>query len=112
MRSLALIFMAFKALGCIDIFLELDRMLARVHADCGNQQKRKKHRPEESSHPSISPGREFQQTEGAHKGLRLLLSGTVHQATHKFSLINWACLAACVLSAPLLAFIRLSKQPV
>jgi hypothetical protein len=63
---------AFKALGRIDVFLELDGMLARVHTDRGNEHTHKKHRPEESSHPSISPGREFQQTEGAHKGLKLL----------------------------------------
>jgi hypothetical protein len=48
--------MAFKALGRIDVLLELDGMLARVHAHCGDEQKHKKHRPEESSHPSIAPG--------------------------------------------------------
>jgi hypothetical protein len=82
MRSLALIIVAFKTFGCVYVFLELDRMLTRAHADCGAEQKHKKHRPEESSHPSIAPGREFQQTKG-HK-FKIALSGAVHQATYKF----------------------------
>jgi hypothetical protein len=71
-RSLALIVVAFKALGCVDVFLQLDGMLALVHADCRAEHNHKKHRPEESSHPSIAPGREFQQTKGAYKILKLL----------------------------------------
>ena len=55
-RSLALIFMTFKTLGCIDVFLEWDGMLARIYADCRAEQDHEKHRPEESSHPSVSPG--------------------------------------------------------
>jgi hypothetical protein len=46
-------------------------MFARAQADCCAEQQHKEHRPEESSHPSTSPGREFNRPK-VPKSLKLL----------------------------------------